>query len=55
MVQFREHLRGHAGDRALYAATMRELASHQWKYVQQYADAKTEVIDEIMRRALGST
>jgi GrpB-like predicted nucleotidyltransferase (UPF0157 family) len=31
--------------------TKRELAGRDWKYVQQYADAKTDVIQEIMARA----
>ena len=28
-----------------------ELAARDWKYVQHYADAKTEVIEEILARA----
>lgn len=51
MVEFRDHLRSHVGDRDLYARTKRVLAARDWKYMQQYADAKTEVIDEIMARA----
>ena len=51
MVLFRDHLRESADDRALYARTKRELAAHPWKYVQQYADAKTAVVQEIMGRA----
>jgi GrpB-like predicted nucleotidyltransferase (UPF0157 family) len=51
MVQFRDHLRGSAADRELYARTKRELATREWKYGQQYADAKTAVISEIMARA----
>lgn len=27
------------------------LAAREWKYMQQYADAKTAVIDEIVARA----
>jgi GrpB-like predicted nucleotidyltransferase (UPF0157 family) len=52
MVRFRDHLRASADDRDLYARTKRELAAREWKYMQQYADAKTEVIGEIMARAL---
>lgn len=37
--------------RDLYARTKRELATKEWKYIQNYADAKTEVIDEIVERA----
>jgi GrpB-like predicted nucleotidyltransferase (UPF0157 family) len=51
MVRFRDHLRSSAEDRDLYAATKRELAAREWKYMQQYADAKTGVIAEIMARA----
>ena len=51
MVAFRDHLRGSAVDRDLYAQTKRELAARQWKYMQQYADAKTAVIGEILARA----
>ena len=29
----------------------RELAAQEWKYVQNYADAKSEVIQEILARA----
>jgi GrpB-like predicted nucleotidyltransferase (UPF0157 family) len=51
MLRFRDHLRGNAPDRALYAATKRELASRHWRYVQEYADAKTEVVEAIIARA----
>jgi GrpB-like predicted nucleotidyltransferase (UPF0157 family) len=53
MLIFRDRLRSHADDRELYARTKRALAEMEWKYVQNYADAKTAVIDEIMRRARG--
>lgn len=52
MVRFRDHLRTNAADRDLYAATKRELAARGWKYMQQYADAKTDVVAEIMARAM---
>lgn len=48
---FRERMRAHDDERDLYAATKRELAQRTWKYIQQYADAKTAVIDEIIARA----
>jgi GrpB-like predicted nucleotidyltransferase (UPF0157 family) len=51
MLLFRDHLRASAEDRELYARTKRELAAYDWKYVQQYADAKTAVVQEIMERA----
>jgi GrpB-like predicted nucleotidyltransferase (UPF0157 family) len=51
MLLFRDHLRASAEDRELYGRTKRELAAYDWKYVQQYADAKTAVVQEIMERA----
>jgi GrpB-like predicted nucleotidyltransferase (UPF0157 family) len=51
MVLFREHLRTNASDRELYATARRALAARDWKYVQQYADAKSDVVREIMARA----
>jgi GrpB-like predicted nucleotidyltransferase (UPF0157 family) len=51
MIRFRNHLRSSAVDRDLYAAAKRDLAGREWKYMQQYADAKTDVIAEIMARA----
>jgi GrpB-like predicted nucleotidyltransferase (UPF0157 family) len=52
MIRFRDHLRSNSGDRALYEATKRELASRTWKYTQHYADAKSKVVEEIMARAM---
>jgi GrpB-like predicted nucleotidyltransferase (UPF0157 family) len=54
MVCFRDWLRTDSGDRALYERTKRELASQQWKYVQDYADAKTEVVEQILARAMAA-
>lgn len=51
MVLFRDWLRNHAGDRLRYEGAKRELAARTWKYRQNYADAKTAVIHEIMARA----
>jgi GrpB-like predicted nucleotidyltransferase (UPF0157 family) len=51
MILFRDWLRANAADRELYAAAKRELAARDWKYMQQYADAKTAVVQEIMDRA----
>ncbi|WP_116049247.1 GrpB family protein [Amycolatopsis palatopharyngis] len=48
---FRDHLRADAADRDLYANTKRELAARTWAYIQHYADAKNDVVDEILRRA----
>ena len=51
MLIFRDWLRSHAADRDLYARTKLALAQKEWKYVQNYADAKTAVIEEIIARA----
>jgi GrpB-like predicted nucleotidyltransferase (UPF0157 family) len=50
---FRERLRGHPEDRAHYQRVKRELAERDWTYVQEYADAKTEVVEAIIARARG--
>lgn len=52
MVGFRDWLRAHDDDRDLYFAAKRELAGREWKYVQNYADAKSAVVREILTRAL---
>ena len=52
MLAFRDWLRSHDDDRVLYEQTKRELAAREWKYVQHYADAKTEVVEAIIARAL---
>jgi GrpB-like predicted nucleotidyltransferase (UPF0157 family) len=51
MLLFRDWLRATAADRNLYANTKRELAAQDWKFMQQYADAKTAVVEEIIARA----
>jgi GrpB-like predicted nucleotidyltransferase (UPF0157 family) len=51
MVMFRDHLRANEADRKLYEQTKRELAARRWRYVQHYANAKSEVVTEIMTRA----
>jgi GrpB-like predicted nucleotidyltransferase (UPF0157 family) len=48
---FRDWLRTSDGDRALYARVKEALAARAWERVQDYADAKTDVIAEIMARA----
>jgi GrpB-like predicted nucleotidyltransferase (UPF0157 family) len=48
---FRERLRKDPVDRAHYQRVKRELAERDWTYVQQYADAKTEVVEAIIARA----
>jgi GrpB-like predicted nucleotidyltransferase (UPF0157 family) len=51
MVRFRDHLRADAADRDRYARVKRELSDRDWKYMQQYADAKSDVVADIMSRA----
>ena len=48
---FRDRLRTDDADRALYERTKRELARRTWKYTQNYADAKTAVVEAIIARA----
>jgi GrpB-like predicted nucleotidyltransferase (UPF0157 family) len=52
MLAFRDRLRTHDDERDLYLATKRELAARHWTYVQDYADAKGEVVEGIIARAL---
>lgn len=51
MLAFRDWLRTNSGDRELYAECKRTLAQREWKHMQDYADAKTAVIQQIMSRA----
>ena len=48
----RDWLRTHDDDRELYLSAKRELATREWTYVQNYADAKSTVVQEILARAL---
>lgn len=47
----RDHLRVNAADRELYEATKRELMTRDWSDMNAYADAKTDVIEQIKTRA----
>jgi len=47
----RNHLRSDADDRALYERTKRALLARRWDDMNDYADAKTEVILQITARA----
>ncbi len=51
MLLFRDWLRRNAADRDLYERTKLALARREWKCVQDYADAKTATIDQIIARA----
>lgn len=52
MLLFRDWIRHNEVDRLLYERTKRELARKTWKYTQNYADAKTLVVEEILARAV---
>jgi GrpB-like predicted nucleotidyltransferase (UPF0157 family) len=52
MLAFRDHLRTNEADHQLYERTKRELAAREWAYVQDYADAKSDVVEEIIARAV---
>lgn len=45
---FRDRLRRNAEDRNLYGKTKRELAAQDWSDMNAYADAKTEVVENII-------
>jgi GrpB-like predicted nucleotidyltransferase (UPF0157 family) len=49
---FRDWLRANETDCTLYETSKRRLSARRWRSVQEYADAKTEVIKEIMQRAV---
>ncbi len=50
-IDLRDWLRVDAEDRELYAATKRRLARQKWDDMNDYADAKTEVIHDLLARA----
>jgi GrpB-like predicted nucleotidyltransferase (UPF0157 family) len=49
-LRFRDHLRADRADRELYQRAKQELAGRHWAYIQQYADAKSGVVEDILRR-----
>jgi GrpB-like predicted nucleotidyltransferase (UPF0157 family) len=52
MVAFRDRCRSHPEERDLYLAAKQALAARTWRYVQHYANAKSEVVEAIIARAL---
>ena len=50
MLIFRDRLRSVPDERTLYERTKRELAARRWDYVQDYADAKSDVVEGIIAR-----
>lgn len=52
MIAFRNHLRRNADARLRYEALKRTLAKQDWPDMQAYADAKTELVEQITAKAL---
>jgi GrpB-like predicted nucleotidyltransferase (UPF0157 family) len=50
MLLFRDRLRDHPDELDRYAQAKRELAAREWAVVQDYADAKSEVVEAIIAR-----
>ena len=50
---FRDRLRTDDADRRLYESVKRDLVTRDWPDMNAYADAKTEVVEAIKRRARG--
>jgi GrpB-like predicted nucleotidyltransferase (UPF0157 family) len=53
MLTFRDLLRRDPVALAVYAGTKRELAARRWTYVQDYADAKSAVVETLIAQARG--
>jgi GrpB-like predicted nucleotidyltransferase (UPF0157 family)/ribosomal protein S18 acetylase RimI-like enzyme len=51
LLRFRDRLRSHTPDRERYAAAKRELAARHWRHMQDYAEAKSDVIEAILARS----
>lgn len=54
MLLFRDYLRSNPEAKELYASTKLELSQKVWKYIQNYADAKSAVVQNIIDKALKS-
>jgi GrpB-like predicted nucleotidyltransferase (UPF0157 family) len=52
MLGFRDRCRSHPEELALYRQTKQDLAGQVWRHVQHYANAKGEVVEAIIARAL---
>jgi GrpB-like predicted nucleotidyltransferase (UPF0157 family) len=55
VLAFRDRCRARPEERRLYEETKRELAMRTWRHVQHYANAKSEVVEAIIARALAET
>ena len=49
---FRDRLRSNAEDRKRYEGVKRRLATQSWSDMNAYADAKTDIIESIMKTAI---
>jgi GrpB-like predicted nucleotidyltransferase (UPF0157 family) len=54
MLGFRDRCRTHPEEFELYLSAKRELAARTWRHVQHYANAKSEVVEAIIGRALAA-
>ena len=54
VLAFRDRCRSVPEERQLYLETKQALASQVWRHVQHYANAKGEVVEEIIARALAA-
>jgi GrpB-like predicted nucleotidyltransferase (UPF0157 family) len=54
LLRFRDRLRGDEAARDRYARAKQELARRTWRHVQDYADAKTTVVKEILDEPEGA-
>ncbi len=50
-LRFRDRLRASSEDRRAYERLKRELATRRWDDMNQYADAKSQFIEQILSRA----
>ena len=55
MLRFRDWLRTHPDDRLLYEKTKHDLSRRSWASIQDYADAKTDIVSVILQRACRET
>src|SRR5699024_12865766 len=53
MLRFRDHLRADEHARERYAAIKRDLAERTWKQIQDYSDAKSDIVEELLSEAEG--
>ncbi|MBB6173831.1 GrpB-like predicted nucleotidyltransferase (UPF0157 family) [Nocardiopsis mwathae] len=52
LLAFRDRLRAHPAEREAYERVKRELSDRTWDDIQDYADAKSQVVEEIIARAM---